>query len=193
MVSKADLEAEERQAALTVVAAYCSRSRFIFAHPVIAKGVSEDQYAADAISQDIGWLGYTQVFLRGDNEPALIALLKESSRSMRIKNDPTPTDSVAAEGSVPYEPQSNGAAETGVWLLKGQARALMLSLEKEIGFAIPPKHAMAQWVVRHAAHVRSLRIVGSDGRTAYQRARRAANHAALAAVGDRKTPWAGVR
>ena len=183
-VTKDDMTPDERADALTVVAAYDSSTKFIFAHPVTAKGVSEDQYAADAVAEDIGWLGYPRVLLRSDNEPALLALLKESLKCMRIQSEAAPLESVATEGSVPYDPQTNGAAETGVRLLKGQARALMLGLEKEIAMAIPPKHAMAQWVVRHAGHVRSLRIVGTDGKTAYQRVRGVANHTAMANLGE---------
>ena len=184
LVAKCEVAPDERAETLTVAVAYCSRSEFLFAHPVTAKGTTEDQYAADAVAEDIGWLGYTRVLLRSDNEPALLAVLQESLKCMRIQSETTPIDTVAAEGAVPYDPQSNGAAETGVRLLKGQARALMLGLEKEIGMAVPPKHAMAQWLVRHAGHVRSLRIVGSDGRTAYQRVRGAPNHAAMAGIGE---------
>ena len=78
-------------------------------------------------------------------------------------------DQASAEGSVPYDPQSNGAAESAVGLLKGTVRALQLGLEKQIGARIPANHPLLTWLVRHAAYTRTARVRGDDGLTPYQR------------------------
>ena len=112
----------------------------------------------------------------------MVTLINEALVEMRIQ---TPKlEQASSEGSVPYDPQSNGATETGVRLLKGQVRAMQLCLEKTIGMSIPPRHAIMAWVVRHAAHVRSIRMRGTDGLTPYQRSRGAKNKTALAHMGE---------
>ena len=118
--------------------------------------------------------------MRSDNELALLAVIREALRGLCIDE----IDSAAAEGSVPHDPQTNGAAETGVRRLKGQFRALQLCLEESVGMVILPRHPVMSWLVRHAAHVRSLRRRGSDGRTPYERLRGTENKATLAGIGE---------
>ena len=189
LLHRSELEAEELANSLTVAVMYCGATKFLFAHAVLKKGPGEDRYAADAIARSIGWLGHVRVLLKGDNEPALVLLIDEALRVLRIDSVDREPDGgqlrqVASEGSVPHDPQTNGAAETGVRLLKGQVRAMQLTLERQIGMKIPPQHAIMWWLVRHAAHVRSLLIRGSDGRTAYQRSRGSENRIALAGMGE---------
>ncbi len=61
---------------LKVLVAKDGHSKAIFAHAVRHKGVSESRYAVDCLVQDLRWLGYSHVSLKGDNEPAILALLK---------------------------------------------------------------------------------------------------------------------
>ena len=74
-----------------------------------------------------------------------------------------------AEGTVPYDAQSNVAAESAVGLLKGSIRALHMGLEKQIGARIPATHPLLTWLARHAACARTARVRGTDGLTAYRR------------------------
>lgn len=46
--------------------------------------------------------------LRSDNEPAMLALIADALRGLRVELD---LETVAAEGSFPYDPQTNGAAK----------------------------------------------------------------------------------
>ena len=78
---------------------------------------------------------------------------------------------MTCEGSTPYDPQSNGAAESAVRLAKGQLRALQLGLERELSAHIPIGHPILTWMVRHAAMLRTMFVIGEDVRTAWQRAR----------------------
>ena len=66
------------------------------------KGVGEDRIAADMVSEDIVWLGHSRVLIRSDNEPALVALVNESLKNLRIGG----LEQAAAEGSTPYDPQT---------------------------------------------------------------------------------------
>ena len=78
-------------------------------------------------------------------------------------------DQASAEGSVPYDPQTNGDAEAAVGVLKSSIRTFRLGVERQINARIPLGHPVMTWLVRHAAFVRTLRVVGADGKTAYQR------------------------
>ena len=62
--------------------------------------------------------------LKTDNEPAILKLLQESLRDLRIEG----FDRVMFEYSLEYDPQSNGNAEVGVKLVKGMVRTMRLSL-----------------------------------------------------------------
>ena len=156
------LEGEEH---LKVLVVYDSLSKALFAHAVPQKGVDERGYIVDKVSTDILWLGYARVIVRSDNEPAIVKVVEEVLKTLKI----TGLDQAAAEGSVPYDPQSNGAAESAVRLLKGSVRTLQLGLERQIRARIPVGHPIMSWLVRHAACVRTLRMVGADGLSAYQR------------------------
>jgi hypothetical protein len=144
---------------------YDSLSKALFAHAVPQKGVDKQGYIVDKVSTDILWLGYARVIVRSDNEPAIVKVVEEVLKTLKI----TGLDQAAAEGSVPYDPQSNGAAESAVRLLKGSVRTLQLGLERQIRARIPVGHPIMAWLVRHAACVRTLRMVGADGLSAYQR------------------------
>ena len=95
-------------------------------HVVPSKATSIDKFAAKRIVDDIVYLGHTRVILRSDNEPALVALVGDAFKGLRILL----LDSAAAEGSVPYDPQTAGAAEVFVKNIKGQVRAMHLTLDR---------------------------------------------------------------
>ena len=53
--------------------------------------------------------------------------------------------SSAGEGFVPYDPQTNGAAENAVKVLNRTLRANLLSLERQIQARIPLNHPILAW------------------------------------------------
>ena len=67
-------------------------------HVVTSKATSMDKSATERVVEDLGYLGHTRVIIRSDNEPELLQQF----------------DSAAAEGSVPHDPQTAGAAEVSV-------------------------------------------------------------------------------
>ena len=54
----------------------CLQSKNIFAHCVPCKGVDEEGYVADLVVKDVLWLGHSELIVKGDNEPALQALIQ---------------------------------------------------------------------------------------------------------------------
>ena len=117
--------------------------------------------------EDIEFAGHTRVILRSDNEPALLQVVSDALEGLRIQN----LDGATSEGSVPYDPQTAGAAEVTVRNLKGQIRAMQLTLDRCLGMHVPPKHPLMTWLVEHAAFVRFTGVIGSDGKSAYNRVR----------------------
>ena len=101
------------------------------------------------------------------HKPAIANVIIESRTALRIDG----RDQAAEERSVPYYPMSNGAAETGVRLVKGSIRTLWRGLEKRLGHRVPVTHPVMSWLVSHAAATRTFRGRGQDGQTAYQKIR----------------------
>ena len=139
----------------------------MFAHAVVRKGIDEKRYAVDCIVRDVLWLGYAEVLLKSDNEPAIVKLLKESLASLKISG----LDRVREEHSPPYDSQANGAVESAVKQIKGRLRTMKLCLERRIGKRVPPKHPIVAWLVDHCAALLRFRMRGSDGKTPYERIR----------------------
>ncbi len=60
-----------------------SATKCVFGHFIPAKGLDEDKLATKMVCQDIEWLGHTKMILKGDNEPALKALIKDALVTLR--------------------------------------------------------------------------------------------------------------
>ena len=73
-----------------------------------------------------------------DNEPAILKLLQESLRDLRVEG----VDPVMHENSLEYDPQANGNAEVGVNLVRDMVRTMRSGLEREIGFRVPARHLL---------------------------------------------------
>jgi hypothetical protein len=120
--------------------------------------------------EDLKWLGHSHVVLRTDNEPAIVALLKQAMITLR--QDSSEIKQVVEEHSSRYDSQSNGFIEATLRDVQGLVRTYMCALSQRLGQRIPPDHAVFSWLVDHAAWVMTTRRVGHDGRTAYARVRR---------------------
>ena len=144
-----------------------SKSKAVFGHVVPVKGIDEKGFSVDAVVDCVQWLGYSRVVLKSDNEPAIVVLLQESLRQLKVHG----LDQVMAENSPEYDPQANGNAEVGVKLLKGMFRTHRSCLEERIGFRIPAKHPIMTWLVRHVGDIMNWTVKGHDGKTAYERVR----------------------
>ena len=142
---------------LKVLVAYDSATGSLFAHAVPRKGPDEQGYIVDQIVADVLWLGHAKVVIRTDNEPAILKLVLEALKALKVAG----VDQASSEGSVPYDPQTNGAAESAVGSVKGMMRTLQLGLEKRVSARIPAGHPVLAWMVRHAAWLRTARIRGS--------------------------------
>ena len=162
-----------------VLAGMCSSSKALFAFAVPQKGSDADGYAAKSLAENVSWLGHARLGVRSDNEPAIVKLIAMAVNSLKLSGV-----DVTVEGSPPYDPQSNGAAETAFRLTKGSMRALQMGLENDIRARIPVGHPIIAWMARHAAMIQTMKVVGGDGMTAWQRVRGAACNIKLINFGE---------
>ena len=123
---KNEWEPLEGEAHMKVLVIYDSSSKAIFAHAVPQKGVDPDGFVIDRLKEDIAWLGHASVVIRRDNEPSLALVVDNAIRALKASEGVN----ASWEGSVPYDPQTNGYAEGAVRRLKGMFRTLLLGLEK---------------------------------------------------------------
>ena len=98
------------QVSLTLLVAKDSLGKAVFAHVVPQKGVDPDHYAVDALVRDIMWLGYIQLALRSDNEPAILALLRHALSEARVKV--SLLEQIVQEHPNTYDPAGNGEIES---------------------------------------------------------------------------------
>ena len=143
------------------------KSKAVFAHVVTQKGVDAEGYSVQRLMEDLKWLGYTKIILKADNERAIVRLLHEALRKIKVEA----MDQVAQESPPSYDSRANGSIENAVKLVQGHLRTLKLSTERRLGRRIPARHALMSWLVEHVAWILTIRLRGEDGRTAYHRVR----------------------
>ncbi len=134
-------------------------SKAIFAHLIPGKG-SDHDWTAHQLVNDIKKLGYKDVVIRSDQEPAIMALVDKVAQLR---------DEVTIKESSPVgDSQANGMAERGVQAVEEYVRVLKLALEKRLNAKIPVSHPIVAWLVPHAADMLSKLEVKANGRTAYE-------------------------
>jgi len=144
----------------------CLRSKAIFAWIVPSKGPDPGGFVVDMLTTAIKWLGYSNLLLKSDNEPAIVALLKDTLRAIRVD-----VAEAKEEHSLPYDSQANGGVENGIRNLRGMFRSLRGCLQDRLGKQIPLDHPITAWMIMHAASIMTIRHRGTDGRTAWTRVR----------------------
>ena len=124
-------------------------------HVVPSKDTSMKQFVAERIVEGIVYPGHTRVILRSDNGSALMLLFGDALKGFCIQQ----FVAAAAEGSLPHDPQTAGAAEVSVRDFKCQARAMHLTLDRFLGKHAPVIHPLIAWLVDHSAFVRLAGVV----------------------------------
>ena len=167
------LEARRSGQIVKCIVIRCFSSKSIFGHVVPVKGADEEDYAANLVTSAVLWLGHLEVIMRGDNEPALQALIERSMRLTRIKVMDESVDTslkrLSKEEPAKYDSQSNGGVEVGVMLIRGLFRTLKLCLESQVGRFIPISHAVLPWLLEHTCLILNVTSRGTDGITPWER------------------------
>ena len=159
--SKAKLQVSEEDAVVRIIVAKDEQTGMTTAHRVDTKGPT-DEWIVKRVVQDIEELGRSDIILKTDGEPAMVAVQRAVTalrKGMVTKPENPPS----------YNPQSNGAAEKAVQDVSAQIRTLKLALEARLGITINENSPIMEWIIEHGAYVLSRFSVGHDGMTPYER------------------------
>ena len=118
-----DVTEEEAETCFSALSRTTSTPRACLHMQYPAKGAGQDKYAADGITADVAWLGYPRVIPRSDNEPALVQIVTNALKLLRVQiaDQKEGQPPAAAEGLTTYDHQPNGAIEQMVGLVRGGA------------------------------------------------------------------------
>ena len=170
------LGTEGEKETVAVQIAKDTRTKMHFAHVVPKKGLVSN-HGAQELLKDIERLGYQEVCLKFDGEPALKAV-QEDVQKRREK----PT---LVENSPVGDSQANGVAERAVQAVAQQLRVLRAGLEQRIEAKVPGSHPIVTWIVEHAADLLNRYQIGEDGKTPYQRLRGKVAKTAVVEFGEK--------
>ena len=141
-----------------------SDSKSLAAHVVPHKGTSTE-WAVGQVCRDLRKFGIAgTVSLRSDQEPALVALLKEVAKVRDQSGLKT-----IIEHSPVAESQANGRAEQAVQATEGIVRTMKLDLEEKLGCKVPVSCPAFSWLVEHSVDVTNKCHVFIDGKTSFER------------------------
>ena len=73
---------------------------------VPSKGIDDNKYAVSMLMDDVKWMGYTKLTLKSDNEPAILRLLSESLKIIRVATGPEVAQ-VMEEHPPPFDSQEH--------------------------------------------------------------------------------------
>ena len=129
-------------------------------HICDCKGM-EDKWIVKKILEDIDEMGYTEIILKTDGEPALVQVATEVKKK---RAHPTVLQNPPA-----YDPAANGVAERAVQEFMGQMRVCKIGLEQRIKTKVETDWRVLEWIAEHAGNTINKFLMGHDGKTPYHR------------------------
>ena len=149
---------------VVVLVARDRETKMTMAHVVPVKG-AEQEWVTEQLARDIMKLGYHgDIVLRSDQESAIVDLLRQVAKARGSTR-------TVLEQSPVGDSQANGTAERAVQSIEKMLRVHKLAFESRIGERLPIRHPLIPWLVEHISNVLNKFLVGSDGKTATQRAK----------------------
>ena len=137
----------------------CNRDRWIGAAIVPTKGA--DEYAVAELKNNVICSGFTDVLVRSDSEPAILALKESAATALKLAGV-----NVKAEESALYDSQGNGLAESAVKDAKDAVRTNLACLVRRFGQEFPGGHAVLNWHVKYSVAMVNRCRRGPYGKTA---------------------------
>ena len=132
----------------------------------------EDQTAIKEAVDFLNKLGYPELIMRTDGEPAIrvvrlaVAMELKEQHGIRVIQQNTPK----------YDSASAGLIENAVKQVKEKVRVLVIGARELHGATIDRNHVTLPWCIRFAGQVLSRTVKGHDGLTGFQRAYQRKSH-----------------
>ena len=147
----------------------CRTTKAVAAFVVPQKGIDPDRYASDRVTAFIEWLGHTKVIIKGDGEPAMKALIRDSLKVLRVLVQDV--EQASEEHSPEYDSRANGDVEAAIRRLRELFRTARSCLQHRLEKNIEVDHPIMSWLLEHTAMLMTALVKGPDGTTAWQKAR----------------------
>ena len=124
-------------------------------------------YAVERLKRDILCLGHNRIIQKTDNEHAILFVLRNTFKALRIEGMESTQESHPAA----YDSSSTGCTEVACRTIGGMVSTLRACLESRLRKQVPVAHCSFASFVARAAWLRAIKQEQSDGITAYQRLR----------------------
>ena len=109
----------------------------------------------------IDLLGYREITLKSDTEPAIIAFRNRVAEACKAE--------VTTEDAVKGDKESNGLIENAVMLIRGIIRSIKCHIESRTQEPLSDDSPVMPWLVEHARCILSRCQKGRDGKTPFER------------------------
>ena len=145
---------------ITCVAVKEDRNQNIMSRVALKKGVDET-WTVERVSKFIDLLGYREITLKSDTEPAIIAFSNRVATLCKAE--------VTTEDAVKGDKESNGVIENAIMLLRGIIRAIKCHIESKRQEPLGDESLVVPWLVEHAGCILYRCQKGRDGKTPFER------------------------
>ena len=136
------------------------RHQNIMSSVALKKGV-EEPWTVDRVVKFIDLLGYREITLKSDTEPAIIAFRNRVAALCKAE--------VTMEDAVKGDKESNGLIENAITLMRGIVRTIKCHIESKTQEPLGDESLVVPWLVEHAGCFLSRCQKGRDGKTPFER------------------------
>ena len=154
-------EQEESRTELTALNMKDKKRWAVNPTPVPKKGVDAQEYATRQALKWIRWLGYKDISVRSDGEPAIVKVVDHVAQH---RGEGTRT---APERTPTADSKSNGLIENSNRVVESQTRTRLHALGRNLGQRVPGDWDIYPWAIIHAGTLINRFHVqrGRDGKT----------------------------
>ena len=145
---------------VTCIAVKEDRHQNIMSSVALKKGV-EEPWTIERVAKFIDLLGYREITLKSDTEPAIIALRNRVAEACKAE--------VTTQDAVKGDKESNGLIENAVMLIRGIIRTIKCHIESRTQEPLSDDSLVMPWLVEHAGCILSRCQKGRDGKTPFER------------------------
>ena len=147
---------------VTCIAVEEDKYQNVMSSVAMKKGV-EEPWTVERVAKFIDLLGYREITLKSDTEPAIIAFRNRVAEACKAE--------VTTEDAVKGDKESNGLIENAVMLIRGIIRTIKCHIESRTQEPLSDNSPVMPWLVEHAGCILSRCQKGRDGKTPFERLR----------------------